>query len=239
MSFISNISCIYDFKIGKQPVNFLAEGFYTLLEDPFYTYTNNELSANIRDNSADNASVTGVNIELKSYVIKSLEAQLGITFQNSKYEKAQAWGDEEQSVSTEFMRTPDSYGYALFNWRPNKEFTASLSFDYTGKMKVPHMGLSQEEYNEALANGIINDGDVIVGEKLETSKSFITTDISVSYNFNILHNNQTKLQIYAGVKNIFNQFQDDYDKGVYRDAAYVYGPRQPRTINIGLKLGSF
>ncbi len=224
-----------DFEVGELPFDFLAEGFYTLLEDPFYTYTDDDLGANVRDNAEDGASVVGVNIELKSFITKGLEAQVGLSFQNSEYKTAQAWGDEDESVSNEFMRTPDSYGYAIFNWSPGKQFTASLSFDYTGKMKVPHFGLAQEDYDEALADGTINDGDVIVGEKLETSKAFVTTDLSVSYDFNILHNNQTKLQVYAGVKNLFNQFQDDYDKGVYRDAGYIYGPRQPRTVNFGIK----
>jgi outer membrane receptor for ferrienterochelin and colicins len=41
------------------------------------------------------------------------------------------------------------------------------------------------------------------------------------------------------VKNILNQFQDDFDSGVFRDAGYVYGPRQPRTINVGIKLSKF
>ena len=44
------------------------------------------------------------------------------------------------------------------------------------------------------------------------------------------------MQLYTGVKNIFNQFQDDFDKGAYRDAGYIYGLCQPRTINIGIKI---
>jgi outer membrane receptor for ferrienterochelin and colicins len=38
------------------------------------------------------------------------------------------------------------------------------------------------------------------------------------------------------VSNIFNQYQDDFDKGKYRDSNYVYGPSKPRTIYFGLKL---
>jgi outer membrane receptor for ferrienterochelin and colicins len=46
------------------------------------------------------------------------------------------------------------------------------------------------------------------------------------------------MQFYAGVKNIFNQIQKDYDKGMYRDAGYIYGPSLPRTINFGIKFGN-
>jgi outer membrane receptor for ferrienterochelin and colicins len=134
------------------------------------------------------------------------------------------------------MRTPGQYGYALFIWNPTGHFQTNLSVNYTGSMKVPHFGLSQEDYDDAVADGTIQPGDVIVGERLEESKSFVTADLQLAYSFDLAKNHQTELQIYAGVKNIFNQFQDDFDRGVFRDAGYVYGPRQPRMINVGIKL---
>ena len=41
----------------------------------------------------------------------------------------------------------------------------------------------------------------------------------------------------AGVTNIFNSFQDDFDIGPGRDSDYVYGPDAPRAIFFGLKFG--
>jgi outer membrane receptor for ferrienterochelin and colicins len=44
------------------------------------------------------------------------------------------------------------------------------------------------------------------------------------------------LQVKLGVNNIFNSFQKDFDQGVDRDSGYIYGPTQPRTFYLGLKL---
>lgn len=229
-----------DFTIGDSPWFFLLEGFYTKLVDPFsdefYDPDGDGEFVYLRVNADDGAYVTGANVELKSFLTKELEAQVGFTLQKSAYESEQAWGDEETSVSKDFMRTPNQYGYATFNWNPVDHFNTNLAINYTGSMWVPHFGLSQDDYDAAVADGTIEDGDVIVGETLVQSKDYLTIDLMVSYSFDIMKNHQTEIKVYAGVKNIFNQFQDDFDKGVYRDAGYVYGPRQPRTINVGLKL---
>jgi outer membrane receptor for ferrienterochelin and colicins len=50
--------------------------------------------------------------------------------------------------------------------------------------------------------------------------------------------NEITLRVYGGVKNLFNQVQDNFDRGIYRDAAYVYGPGQFGFINVGIKLGN-
>jgi len=42
----------------------------------------------------------------------------------------------------------------------------------------------------------------------------------------------------AGVKNIFNSYQSDFDSGIDRDPAYIYGPNTPRTIYFGIRIGS-
>jgi len=44
------------------------------------------------------------------------------------------------------------------------------------------------------------------------------------------------IQIIFATKNIFNQFQSDFDLGKNRDSNYVYGPALPRTVFIGLKI---
>jgi outer membrane receptor for ferrienterochelin and colicins len=50
--------------------------------------------------------------------------------------------------------------------------------------------------------------------------------------------NGASIQIYAGVKNILNSYQDDFDRGIDRDPGYVYGPMLPRTIYVGLRIGN-
>ncbi|MCB0442667.1 MAG: TonB-dependent receptor, partial [Flavobacterium sp.] len=46
------------------------------------------------------------------------------------------------------------------------------------------------------------------------------------------------LQLSGGIQNLFNQYQNDFDSGVNRDASYIYGPSRPRTVFIGLKIGT-
>jgi outer membrane receptor for ferrienterochelin and colicins len=235
-----NASLNTDFVIKNSPSYILVEGFYTHLTHPFsdefYDPENDGNYVYLRVNAEDGAYVTGTNFEFKTFITAKLETQLGFTLQKSLYESAQAWGEEETSVSGKFMRTPNQYGYATLNWKPVGHFNTNISVNYTGAMWVPHFGLPQEEYDDAIANGIIEEGDVIVGERLERSQQFITADFMVSYDFDLGKNHQTELQVYAGIKNMFNQYQDDFDRGVYRDAGYIYGPRQPRTFNIGIKL---
>ena len=40
----------------------------------------------------------------------------------------------------------------------------------------------------------------------------------------------------AGVRNLLEQYQDDFDKGKNRDSNYVYGPMLPRSVFAGLKM---
>ena len=44
------------------------------------------------------------------------------------------------------------------------------------------------------------------------------------------------LQLNAGVQNMLNSFQNDFDSGADRDSGYIYGPTLPRTIFFGIKL---
>ncbi|MFN2396507.1 MAG: hypothetical protein ABR597_12565, partial [Bacteroidales bacterium] len=62
-------------------------------------------------------------------------------------------------------------------------------------------------------------------------------DIGARLRYNInLQNSQ--VQIFGGVKNIFNSYQSDFDSGMERDAGYLYGPSLPRTIYFGVRVGN-
>ncbi len=50
--------------------------------------------------------------------------------------------------------------------------------------------------------------------------------------------NGVSLQWFAGIKNIFNSYQSDFDTGINRDPSYIYGPILPRTIYLGLRFGN-
>lgn len=44
------------------------------------------------------------------------------------------------------------------------------------------------------------------------------------------------LELNVGVKNVLDQYQKDLDRGVERDAGYIYGPSLPRTYFAGFNL---
>lgn len=44
------------------------------------------------------------------------------------------------------------------------------------------------------------------------------------------------MQLYGGVQNLFDAYQQDFDRGADRDSGYVYGPSLPRSWFVGVKL---
>lgn len=49
---------------------------------------------------------------------------------------------------------------------------------------------------------------------------------------------KSTVEWYGGMKNLFNAYQTDFDTGKNRDSNYIYGPAQPRTVFLGLKVRS-
>ena len=72
------------------------------------------------------------------------------------------------------------------------------------------------------------------GPRTFQTPAFFEMGCRLSYNFPIY--NIYTMQIYAGVQNLFNAFQDDFDKGPARDSAYIYGPGMPRSFFAGVKI---
>jgi len=59
--------------------------------------------------------------------------------------------------------------------------------------------------------------------------------IKAEYAFNL---SGLPFKLFGGVKNMFNAYQDDFDSGMDRDPAYMYGPTAPRTVYFGIKLSN-
>ncbi len=248
----------YTHEFGSVSTELLVEGFYTRLLNPFaYDYTfvdSTETLITTRNNAADGAFVSGVNLEFNAALPhpQHVTLQTGFTFQTSQYDNPQAWGEKDGSLTKYFLRTPGSYGYLTVEWEPAERFSASFTSNYTGRMHVPHLGLDpitgQEwemidagnlntlgEDRQKQVEAILN-GDVIEGERLEHSERFLIFGMRLAYDIPL--SGQTNMQVYTGVQNIFNQTQQRHDSGIYRDAGYIYGPCQPRMFNVGLKVGN-
>ncbi len=228
-----------NFKIGNMASEILAEGFFTQLIDPFsneYNAIDDEGTYEyLRINAKEGARVMGVNIEWNTVFSRNFNSQIGYTYQRSQFETPQAWGEDEESVISEFVRTPNHYGYAALEYTGIRRTTFSATATYTGKMLIPHFGLDPDT-NDPDELAAINRGDVITGERLEESERFLHIGARAAYIVPLP--GQTKMELSLGVQNLFNQNQKQLDRGVYRDAGYLYGPSSPRMIIFGVKIGN-
>ena len=206
-------------QLGNVYVGFLVEGFYTKLEDAFVNeFSEPDADGTViytRMNADGGAKVQGVNMELNVAPNSKLSLKGGFTLQSSKYEKAQEFGEKK------FFRTPEDYGYFTFDWQATRNWGFSTTGNYTGKMLIPYFGLQIAKPEE--------------GEMRESDSFF---DVGFKLRHNIKLNGAT-LQLFAGMKNIFNSYQDDFDSGMDRDPGYIYGPTNPRTVYFGIKIGNF
>jgi outer membrane receptor for ferrienterochelin and colicins len=218
-------------QIERVNLNVLVEGFYTHLKNPFVEVkTGNEI---LIQNADDGAKVYGINLEVRVDIASWLNLQAGATFQRSLYSSERKWwepeNEEEKEIdqvepTREMMRTPDTYAYFVATWTPVKKFAASLSGNYTGSMLVPHEAGKGVE-------GIHRFSKVNITEK---SPSFFEINTKLSYTFPIYE--YIMLELNAGIQNIFNEYQKDFDTGAGRASSYVYGPGAPRSFFSGLKM---
>lgn len=217
--------------VGHFQTNLLVEAFYTSLDDVFYlqnvgTDAQGNLLQERRNGSG--AEVYGVNLDGKIAHGRDASLQVGFTVQRSRYKELTSWSEDETVAGTKNMpRTPNCYGYFTFTANPFKNFDFSLSGVYTGRMHVPHFAPTDEIPADFPYTYITKD------ELVHTPDFF---DFNVKLNYNFVLNEHLKLQLNGGVQNMFNAFQKDLDKGTYRDSGYFYGPTQPRTYFIGIKL---
>lgn len=110
------------------------------------------------------------------------------------------------------FRTPDVYDYFTANWQIINPLKAIFTATATGPMLVQHL----------VGSG--TDVDLAVN-----TKSFFDASIKLNYTLRLF--NRVNLDINAGVSNIFNSYQSDFDKGPKRDSGYIYGPSLPRCLN--------
>ncbi|MBQ8221900.1 MAG: TonB-dependent receptor [Bacteroidales bacterium] len=218
-SFSGSINWSSNIKGGE--INILAEGFYTTLNDVFILKENGtDAQGNLlmERTNGSGAYVAGVNLEATYTPIRDFNMQLGYTFQQSRYKEPETWSENPNiRPQTRMFRTPDHYGFLTMDYTMFDALNIALSGTYTGSMLVQHF-----------AGYVAEDEEVI-------TPNFFDMGIKIAYDIKV--SNNSTLQFNAGVKNIFNSYQDDFDQGADRDAGYIYGPGLPRTFFLGLKLG--
>ena len=207
-------------RFGNVQTNLLVEGFYTLLDGTF-SLRNVGLDADgtvVKERyNGSNAHVMGFNIEARAAFTPWIDAQMGVTVQRSRYKEAEQWSEDETVPPERRMfRTPDVYGYFTATTTPLERFDISLTGTYTGPMLVQHMA----------GSGTAKDVAV-------RTHGFFDMGMKVAYGIRIYRS--VVLELSAGVRNIFNAYQRDFDTGPDRDSGYVYGPSLPRSWYVGAK----
>ena len=218
----------YTKNFGLTQVNFLLEGFYTQLQNPFTQVStgsvlpNGSIVEEVRN--GEGATVSGINIEAGYSPSSKFAFQLGGTIQQSNYDETQVLfepegGALEETVAVdEFVRNPNLYGYFTSFYNFSDAFKVDITGTYTGSMIVPRV-VSETGFLDLV------DAD-----------PFFDLNLKASYHFDVI--DDFNLELSGGVKNVFNSYQPEFESGPERDSDFIYGPMAPRSIFISLKIGN-
>lgn len=218
----------YTKNFGLKQVNFLIEGFYTQLQNPFTQVStgsvlpNGSIVEEVRN--GEGATVSGINFEAGYSPSSKFAFQFGGTAQQTSYEESQVLfepegGAGEEIVAVdEFVRNPNLYGYFNTFYNFSEAFKMDLTGTYTGSMIVPRV-VSETGFLELI-----------------DSDPFFDVNIKVSYQFDLVNN--IHLELSGGAKNIFDSYQPEFDSGPERDSDFIYGPMAPRSVFISIKIGN-
>ncbi len=206
-----NAGADYNVTIGDADVEISTNVFSTRLSDAFQL-DEQESDAGIRllyRVNGDGADVRGVEWDM---TMRYNDWQLvgGLTLQRSTFDSP-----DPDFQSTNFFRTPDVYGSLRSLYDVFDRLRVLAAMKYTGPMDLPHYAGYIEE------------------DRLDRSPSFVEFDLDVSYDITLASGRQLGT-LSVGVHNITDAYQDDFDRGVDRDAGYIYGPRYPRRLVMSL-----
>lgn len=217
-SFSTSIN--YDKATEKFIAGFTIEAFYTKLNNAFVLENigQDEFGEIFEKQNGSDATVKGVTLELRANINRKLQLEAGYTIQSSEYDEAVTYIDGV-APTVNFLRTPNQYGFGMATFTPNKNWNINLNYVYTGTMELAHFaGATNQTLDEMVETNPFWELNTKIGYIVESEKLGFD------------------LEIYGGIKNIFNEYQDDFDIGKNRDSNYIYGPTLPRTLFVGLRL---
>jgi outer membrane receptor for ferrienterochelin and colicins len=217
-SYTASIS--WDRPSVKSIYGFTLEGFHTDLSRPFILeHKEFDINGNsiMEKRNGSDSKVYGLTLEARLNYNYLVELDLGFTIQKSRYDSPVSWSSEIDGIR-DYLRTPEKYGFYTLTVNPTGHLHINLTGTITGPMKVPHYGG---------APGV--DGD-----RIEISPVFWNSNLRISQDV-LINKGKQELEISAGIQNIWNAYQNDFDTGKNRDSNYVYGPARPRTYFMGIK----
>lgn len=205
---------------------FEANAFHTWLKDTLVIEPDNDPTTSIREfirTNGEDSRVYGLELNL-GYFQPDWRLEFSWVEQRQRFSNPQAiLGDETFAdpldnpiFSNSFVRTPESLGLIRFT-HENPWFDTIVTARFTGPMDVPHIVTAQ-------------DGE-LVGNRLRRTEWFANIDVGVRKQFEL--DSGSIFEVNAGVRNLLNDFQNDLDRGPFRDADYVYGPAFPRMVYAG------
>lgn len=216
-NYFSSLEYVFSNKYVNALISF--EGFFTSLRETF-VFVEDEPDQNhniilLRTN-ASGARIKGIHSEMKLFFKNGVNISAGFTFQQGKYDEPLYWSsDAGVSPLQHIIRMPRDYGYISFEIEPLPSWQLYVSNNYTGPMYVPHYA------------GYIEKDTIIRTQPFH--------DITIQVHKMFLTVSNVQIQLSAGVQNILNSYQKDFDKGQKRDSGYIYGPTYPRTYLIGIR----
>lgn len=211
---------------NQRQLSFILEGFHTQLLNPFLLVDAEELPNGISQITKRNGSgayVQGINAELKWAWADRWMVESGFTLQRARFTETEVlWTDENARdtppVETQVMlRTPNVYGFLTAAWDPKGPFLLASSLSYTGSMTVSRLVEVDTERPE-----------------LRQTPDFVELNLKMTYDWTV--GETWRIQWKAGIHNLLDAYQNDFDSGPDRDAGYVYGPLRPRTVFLGFQL---
>ena len=204
---------------GPWQGNLLVEGFFTTLSDVFALRelgTVDGVLMNERYNESG-ARGYGLTVEGKLAWRDKVRLQAGLTLQEAEYKEARNWSDDGSlGAEKRMFRTPHAYGYFTLASQLTEHLSLSLSGTYTGSMLVEHRA------------GFIDR------DRTERTRDFVELNLKAGHDFHFSKN--VTVEVNAGVQNLLNAYQKDFDQGNLRDSGYMYGPSTPRSVFAGVKI---
>lgn len=208
----------YDHATEARILGFTADVFYNRLRHAFVLEANGQDDHGLlfEKRNGQGAKVAGISLDSRINWRQVCQLEAGFTWQKSFNEQAVSYSDQLAPIS-EFLRTPSLYGYGVFSYQAGESFNFVLNAVYTGPMQLVHY---------------LPEGE----DRLVQTEGFWDAGLKLSYVWK-WKNSKMKPQLSAGVKNVFNAYQGEFDSGKNRDSNYVYGPASPRQFYVEMVLG--
>lgn len=172
--------------------------------------------------NASGSRIGGAEINIVTRPVSTIEITAGLAYYRSRYDEPQIVFDDTGDGGTtvmctrNYLKTPEWSALAQATWTPDDDWEMFAGLKYTGPMF-------------ALNNN---------AAELRRTSDFWVVDLGITRHIALNgggHDGGPHLDVYVGVKNLFDERQRDLESGPTRDSTYVYGPRAPRSFYGGVR----